>query len=81
MGVKTITIDLEAYKLLAREKRKGESFSMVIKRRVRPERTARVLREKLPKLALAEDTLDALEDIVRHRSERLADSPALDPEG
>ena len=43
--------------------------------------TARVLREKLPKLALAEDTLDALEDIVRHRSERLADSPVLDPEG
>jgi len=81
MAVKTITIDLEAYKLLAREKRKGESFSMVIKRRLSPERTARSLREKLPNLALAEDTLDALEDIVRRRSESLADLPVLDPEG
>lgn len=75
MAVKTITIDMEAYDLLSMEKRADESFSKVIKRRLRPARTASSLLAALPKCLLSEDTLDHTEAIVRSR----ADSPALSP--
>jgi len=78
MAVKTITVDMDAYRLLAAEKRDGESFSMVIKRRLRPERTARDLLRRLPKLALAEDTLDEVSGLVKARAEHPAESPVLD---
>lgn len=78
MAVKTITIDMEAYRLLAADKRDDESFSKVIKRRFRPVRTARALLADLDKLALAEDTLDRVDDLIRARAEHLADSPIVD---
>lgn len=80
MAVKTITIDLEAYELLAAEKRKGESFSKVIKRRLGPECTASALLEHLGDFTLAEDTLDRTEELVRARTEHPIASPRLDTE-
>ncbi|MCX7014232.1 MAG: antitoxin VapB family protein [Candidatus Sumerlaeota bacterium] len=78
MAVKTITIDMEAYELLAREKRPNESFSKVIKRRLRPECTASELLRHLSELALDEDALDRVEEVVRGRAQWPAASPALD---
>jgi predicted CopG family antitoxin len=77
MAVKTITIDMEAYTLLAAEKRPEESFSRVIRRRLRPDRTARRLLEALPKCALASDSLNHLEKLVRARAEATRGSPIL----
>ena len=78
MAVKTITIDLEAYRLLAADKRESESFSKVIKRRLRPVRTARALLADLDRLVLAEDTLDHVDEVVRARTDHMADSPIVD---
>ncbi len=75
MAVKTITIDMSAYELLSAEKRGEESFSKVIKRRLRPAGTARSLLEALPRCLLSDETLEQTETIVRSR----ADSPALSP--
>ena len=80
MAVKTITIDMAAYELLSMEKRGSESFSKVIKRRLRPARTARSLLEALPGCALSAESLDRAEDIVRGRASSLAISPPIDTE-
>ena len=78
MAVKTITIDMEAYDLLAAEKREGESFSKVIKRRLRPAQTAAALLERLEQITLAEETLDRVEEVVSLRRESVAASPVID---
>lgn len=78
MAVKTITIDMEAYNLLAAEKRDDESFSRLIKRRLGAVCTAKALLDDLPKLTLSEDTLDRAEEIVQTRRESQADSPVMD---
>ena len=77
MPVKTITIDMEAYDLLAGEKRRNESFSRVIKRKFRSANTARVLLERLDEVCLSESTLKSLDRIVRARADSLAESPRL----
>ncbi len=38
MALKTIAVDAEAYSILAKAKKQGESFSDVVKRTVRPRR-------------------------------------------
>ena len=78
MAVKTITIDLEAYELLAAEKRGDESFSKVIKRRLRPACTAANLLENLDAVVLSEGALDKIEEVVSRRRESPAFSPILD---
>jgi predicted CopG family antitoxin len=77
MAVKTITIDMEAYELLAGEKHGNESFSQVIKRRFRPAANARMLLERLDEVCLSESTLKNLDRIVRDRSKSPAASPKL----
>jgi len=80
MAVKTITIDMEAYELLAAQKRGNESFSRVIKRRLWPARTAAALLERLPQLALTDDALDEIDRLVAARRASPACSSTLDDE-
>ncbi len=75
MAVKTITIDMAAYELLSAEKRGNESFSKVIKRRLKPVKTARRLLDSLPECVVSDEALGHLDDIVASR----ADSPAVSP--
>ena len=67
MAVKTITIDLEAYEVLSRHKRSGQSFSEVIKERLGPIRTGRDFAAALKRLDVSDTALSALEGIVRAR--------------
>ena len=77
MGVRTITIDLEAYERLAAGKRKDESFSRVIKRRYRRATTAANLLAHLDEVCLSSVTVRGLEAVVRSREASPADSPTL----
>jgi predicted CopG family antitoxin len=77
MPVKTITIDMEAYDLLAAQKREDESFSRVIKRKLRRAHTAQVLLERLDEICLSESALTSLKRIVKARAKSPAKSPAL----
>ena len=77
MAVKTITIDLEAYESLARHKRKGDSFSRVIKEHFGRRRTGRDLAALVETLRLSKDTLEAVEKIVRRRRRSRARVPRL----
>ena len=67
MPVKTITIDLEAYDALARHKRKGESFSRVIKEHFGRRTTGRDLSTLLETFRLSDETLGAVERAIRAR--------------
>jgi len=67
MAVKTITIDLEAYNLLSRGKRDGQSFSDVIKAHFTPLPNAASFRRLIQTTRLDRDTLDAIESVVRAR--------------
>ncbi len=69
MAVKTITIDMDAYELLDSEKREGESFSRVIKRKLRHAPTAEDVLLGIDRFVLEEETLDRLESIVRARKD------------
>ena len=67
MAVKTITIDIEAYGLLARHKREGQSFSQVIKAHFGPQPTAGRFLELARSIRFEEDTLNAVDGLVRRR--------------
>jgi len=67
MAVKTITIDLEAYEILARHKGRGQSFSDVIKERLGRQFTGRDLRALVARIQVSSETLDAIDARVRAR--------------
>ncbi|MCK5735707.1 MAG: antitoxin VapB family protein [Spirochaetaceae bacterium] len=73
MAVKTITIDMESYDLLASRKRDGESFSRVIKRTFKEEgKTGKNLLLHLKHIDFSDDFIDNMEGIA---AERHADYP------
>ncbi len=67
MAVKTITIDLEAYALLARRKQEGQSFSQVIKEHFGRQPTVAGFRALLRTVRVHDRALDAMERQVRAR--------------
>ena len=77
MAVKTITIDMEAYEILAREKQPGQSFSRVIKEHFGKRKTAATLLRALPSLMLEEETLDRIEEQIKERRRQPARIPRL----
>jgi predicted CopG family antitoxin len=77
MAVKTITIDMEAYDLLSRQKREGQSFSQVIKEHFSGARRGRDLRAALQEASLSEEALDAIEAQIENRRAHIAKAPEL----
>jgi len=77
MAVKTITIDMEAYETLSRHKRPGQSFSQVIKERLGPVKTGASLLQAVKQIRISEQTLDAMEKVVRDRKKSPLKHPKL----
>ena len=77
MAVKTITIDMEAYNILAKQKKKGESFSQVIKRRLRKQSTAKHLLENLKLYAPSDECLDKIDQVIKDRDKSLTESEII----
>ncbi len=77
MAVKTITIDMEAYNILFNEKKKGESFSQVIKRRLKKNSTAKNLLDNLDFYALSNGSLKKIDGIVEDRNKNIIDSEII----
>lgn len=77
MAVKTITIDMEAYAVLARHKRAGQSFSQVIKAHFGPQPTAGRFLERIRTIRLSDEALGAIDEVVRDRARHPARTRAL----
>ena len=67
MAVTTITIDSEAYALLSRNKREGQSFSQVIKAHFGPQPTAGRFLARVRSIRVSARALAAMERQVRAR--------------
>ena len=78
MAVKTITIDMEAYRLLAADKQGDESFSKVIKRNFRPTHTAEAMLAGLRGVTVSEAALKGVENVVHARRNSMATAPNFD---
>jgi len=69
MVVKTIPLDAEAFKVLARQKRPGQSFSDLVKEHFGRSATVVDFPRIAADLDLSEATLDALEEQIHARGE------------
>lgn len=67
MAVKTITIDMEAYEILSRRKKAGQSFSQVIKEHFGPQLTVGQFRERMRSVRFSDDFLDTVDQIIKDR--------------
>ena len=65
--VRTITIDMEAYTLLASHKQPGQSFSQVIKARFGPSPTAGRFLARLRTVKVSAGAIEAMEQQVQAR--------------
>lgn len=82
MAVKTITIDIEAYEILARARRANESFSTVIKNTLGPaSNTASALVGHLDEYSLGEAMLDDIDRVVALRERALIAAERTDSYG
>lgn len=67
MFAKTIRLDREAFDLLSRRKKKGQSYSEVIKEHFGPRSTGQDLRRAIQEADISEETLDLIEEQVEAR--------------
>lgn len=77
MAVKTITIDIDAYKILKANKRGKESFSQVIKRKLKKNKSAANLLKNVAKIAFSEQTLANIDNMIKNRKKSYPDSPII----
>lgn len=77
MAVKTITIDIEAYETLRRQKRRNQSCSDVIKEHFRGDATGATLMAALDTIALGASMLDATDGVIAARKRSLARAAKL----
>jgi predicted CopG family antitoxin len=77
MAVKTITIDMEAYNILNNEKKKGESFSQVIKRRLKKTSTAKNLLDNIEKYSLSDECLEKIDIVIKKRNDSIINSEVI----
>lgn len=77
MAIKTISLDMEAYEALARHKRKGDSFSRVIKEHFGRRKTGRDLARLVGEVKLSDETLKEITALVRARKRDRASAPRL----
>ena len=67
MAVKTITIDMQAYEILSRHKKEGQSFSEVIKEHFGPQPIVGRVRDRMRSIRFSDEFLDAVDKIVKDR--------------
>ena len=77
MAVKTITIDMDAYDILSRHKKPGQSFSQVIKEHLGGRKTGRQLERALRGFRISDDALDSMEGQLQARKNSKAKAPKL----